>query len=240
MARDVQLHELIKRVRHETGRSTAAGGGIAERDTIIYRLQQAQEELYEAHDWTHLTVTRTKTLAAGQRYYDMPTDLNLDRISDAYVYDNDIPTPLTRGIGREQYASYDPVDNERADPALRWDLKWTGSSTQMEIWPLPASSGAVVEFRGIRSLRALVDDNDVCDLDSQLIVMTVAGQLLARQKSADAQLVLDRAKRRWDTLTANARALSEPVVMNGGMMGRAGRPHGGSRDHVIIRIASSS
>lgn len=235
MARSVQLVQLVEKVRAEIGQSTDVSVGKDTIPMLKQHIRRVQETLYDAYDWPFLRVIPFKTLSAGQRYYDFPTDLNMERVEEVQVWWSGEPQPVERGIDFSHYASYDPNEDERADPVLRWDVRWTGSAEQIEVWPIPAtthSSGAPyrLQFKGIRPLRALTADSDVCDLDDQLIVLHVAAELLTRQKSADALAKVEAAKARMNTLIGRVKGASSPFVLGGGA---APRP---ARCGTVIRV----
>ena len=52
--------------------------------------------------------------------------------------------PQRRGIGFDHYAQYHSDDDERADPVLAWDIRWRSTVEQIEVWPIPDSSGDTV------------------------------------------------------------------------------------------------
>src|SRR3546814_15776455 len=52
-----------------------------------------------------------------------------------------------RGIRSEDYAAYDSAAGERVDPVLRWDVQFTGTTDQIEVWPIPASNGMRLQVR---------------------------------------------------------------------------------------------
>ncbi|WPZ36706.1 hypothetical protein T8K17_11225 [Thalassobaculum sp. OXR-137] len=79
------------------------------------------------------------------------------------------------------------TSQERADPPQRWDIKDAGSGPQIEIWPVPASNGSVLQISGERALRPLVADTDICTLDSDLIVLHAAVGL-TKDKDRKAEL----------------------------------------------------
>src|SRR3546814_17968831 len=88
-----------------------------------------------------------------------------------------------RGIRSEDYAAYDSAAGERVDPVLRWDVQFTGTTDQIEVWPIPASNGMRLQVFGKKVLAPLIEDDDRADLDDQLIVLNAEVALLARQES---------------------------------------------------------
>jgi hypothetical protein len=206
MARNTQLLSLIAQLRAETGRSQEVAVGIDEVENLKVVLQRVQEQLYDDYEWPHLRVQKTVSLAAGQRYYDLPSGLNFDRIEDIKLKYNGVYQDLERGIDFDDYTSYDSnaTTPDRSNPAQKWDIRETGSSEQIEIWPIPSDNSQTLYFFGTKSLGNLIQESDTADLDDRLIVLFAASEILARQKSADAKQKLQLAQQRFMTLRKNS------------------------------------
>src|SRR5262245_29989732 len=155
MARGTQLLQLVTMLRDELGRSNSVAVGIGDLPSLKQTIRRTQETLYDEHDWPHLrTVFDRILMQAGERFYDFPDELNFDRLEDVAVWQNGIPTRVTRGIGFDEYAIYDSEADARCDPVLRWDIRWNSTKEQIETWPIPASTNAIgLQFIGIRKLR---------------------------------------------------------------------------------------
>lgn len=231
MARGKTLAQLVSALKAETGESTLVSVGVGALPALQEKIRRTQEFLYDDYDWPHLKVFVSKTMTAGQRYYDIPTEINYERILKAVHWWNDEPTPIERGIGFDHYAQYHSDDDERADPVLAWDIRWRSTVEQIEVWPIPDSSGDTIQFEAIRKLRALTADSDVADIDDRLIVLTAAADILARQKAPGAGRIASMAAARYARLRGLTQADS-PMVTFGGT-DRPRKP----RDHVIIRVS---
>lgn len=203
MARNVSLGVLIDDLRAEAGHSLQANLGVAMRDVLVKVLRRQQKRLWEVHDWTFLRVERDVAVQAGQRFYNFPADLTLERLEKVEFKYGDRWIPLTYGIGREQYDLHDSDRNVRAFPVERWK---EADNDQVEIWPIPSQNGSVatvtnvVRFTGIRKLRPLVAEADLADLDDTLLVLYSAAEILAREKSSDASVKLQMAEAHLRTL----------------------------------------
>ena len=232
MARGKQLLSLIAQLRAETGRSQNVAVGTDEVENLKVLLQRTQETLYEEYAWPHMMVQKTITLAAGTRYYDLPTGLNFDRIQDVKLKYNNVYVELERGIEFEDYSIYDsnasPV--ERSFPTLKWDIRDTGSGEQIEVWPVPSQAATIYMF-GTKNLGDLIQEADTADLDDRLIVLFAAAELLARQKSNDAKIKLSQAEKRLMTLKRNSQADTPPVQVG---LGRQNK-----RDHNRVKVIIS-
>lgn len=231
MARGTQLGDLLSQLRHEIGDSSSLSVGTGTTDSLKHVLRRKQEELYDEYDWPFLRVYKSKTLSAGDRYYDWPSGLDPDHIDKVVVWHSGSPQPIERGIGFEEYAAHSSDDDERADPVLRWDVRWTGSTDQIEVWPIPASDGDTLQFEGRRPLSDLVDESDTADLDDRMIVLFAAAEILTRRESKDAEAKLSLARRRLKFVRSRSKAGSSTATMGG-----AGKQPS-QRGRTIIRVS---
>jgi hypothetical protein len=205
MARNVSLGELIDDVRAEAGHSLQSNLGTAMRDVLIKIIQRQQRRLWEDFDWTFLRVERDVPVQAGLRYYNFPSDLNLERLEKVEFKWDDRWHLLEYGIGPTQYDQYDSDRDVRSWPVYRWKEH---ENEQIELWPIPSQNGSAspltgaVRFTGIRKLRPLVAESDVADLDDTLLVLYSAAEILAREKAADAGLKLQLAEQHYRRLKA--------------------------------------
>jgi hypothetical protein len=215
MARNRTLGELIYDLRAETGRSLEPAHGLVDRDRLIAVLRRAAKEVYDVGGWPHLTADETKNMAAGQRYYDFPTNIEPERVIGAWrkwgnQWDHD---PLPFGIAPGLYAEFDSDTGETADPILAWDFYNSGGTTvQYEVWPMPASDNSCqLKIVGTKKLTALSNETDRLELDDTAVVLWAVA-LLSPEKDREtafrrAQAAIARAKGRMDK--------SEPFVRGG-------------------------
>lgn len=230
MARGTQLLQLVTMLRDETGRANSVAVGVDDLPQLKSVIRRVQETLYEKHDWAFLrTVFDRIPLQAGQRYYDYPANLDFDRIEDVVVWDNALPMPLTRGIGFNEYAIYDSENDARAEPTLRWDVRWTGTKEQLEAWPVPSTNNLALQFIGIRKLRPLIANADVADLDDHMIVLYAAAELMPKGSEL-AKLKLELARDRFNTVKGKASAGGETFRMGSG-------PVTTDRGRVTVRVS---
>jgi hypothetical protein len=206
MARNKQLLELIAQLRAETGRDQSVSVGIDEVENLKVMLARTQELLFDDHPWLHRRVQKTVALSAGQRYYDLPSGINFDEIEDVTLRYNTIYYPVEKGIDFNDYTMYDSnaATPERSAPVLKWDIRYTGSTEQLEVWPIPNDSTQTLYFFGTESLPDLIQDDDRAVLDDRLIVLYAAHEILLRQKSADARAKLELANKRLSDLKKKA------------------------------------
>jgi len=230
MSRGTQLIQLLSMLRAEAGQSMKVSVGVDAEGGFKHLLARTQESLYDDYDWPFMRVLPTKALSAGQRYYDLPADLNMERIESVVVWDSGSPCPLTRGIDWPDYAQHNSDGGERADPALKWDIRHTGTKEQIEIWPVPASNDMTLQFKGIKKLNPLIANDDTAELDDLMITLFAASEILARQKSEDAGAKLAAAKDRRAIMRGRTKGGSATVVMNGG-------EQQSQRGRTVIRVS---
>ena len=206
---------MIVLLRNELARSSSVAVGVDDAPRLKHHLNRAYEHRYDKHDWPHLRRTFDKiALAAGQRYYDFPTELNYERIEKAWVWWTNKPVPIWRGISVNDYSAYDSANNERSDPVMKWDVRSIGTATQFEIWPLPASNSVSITFLGHRKIAKLINDIDVCYLDDWLVVLDAAASI--EKDGARRQQRAAEAEDRYRVVTANDATGDEPVRLNMG------------------------
>lgn len=215
----VQLGQLVTQFRQMARQSAQPSVGTDTRERVIAMLNLHQRRLYEEYFWAHLRVNATINLAAGERYYDLPAGLDIDRLERVITMRDSQPIPMTRGIDFEQMAAYDSDADERSSRAMRWDVVWSvdDDATMLEVWPIPDGNTDTVRLRGMRPLRAMVNDSDVCDLDSDLIVGFASAEELAAQGAKDAKLKLDLVTKNLMAKLANSKsALPSGSMIPGG------------------------
>ena len=198
MPSGIQLRELIRGVRAEAGHSLSEAHGQAKRETLAYLLQRKQRSLWRAHDWPLLTHYWDQTFEAGDRYINYPDDVDPNRVNKVEHQWDSSWFLIPHGISMEDRSLYDSDGGERSDPLRKWQHYWIPGMTvdqlgQMELYPIPASDGTV-RVHGHARLASLVDDDDICTLDSDMLVLYVAGELLARSAKADSELKLREAE----------------------------------------------
>ena len=203
MARRSTLEAIRNDFRAECRLSMNAAHNTQDAARQIIVLQRTQEWLWRDFDWPHLRVDRFIDLQAGQRYYDMPEDLDIDRIQRVAVRHDRVYCDLRAGIDEAQYAAHDSDLDQRAWPVRRWQLT---EDEMLEVWPIPDSNfdpsslDGRLKITGIRQLKPFVAESDRADLDDRLIVLYAAAEYLASKNSDDAQLKLDQATQLYSKL----------------------------------------
>lgn len=204
MALHTTRGQLVEMLRDEAGISSASSRGMDNLAKLHRLISRIYETLVDDFDWTFLRVDNdaaTKVLEAGQRFYDFPVAMDFGTVVSADHFYGNVWVPLDYGITPADYTAMNPETNQRADPLRKWR---TYSDTQFEVWPLPASTGNLVRFRGRRKAQRLVDDDSRADMDDQLIVLYAAAEILAKSNQKDAELKLAAANKRLLQLRRNA------------------------------------
>jgi hypothetical protein len=215
MATGVQLSKLVKDLRAECGHSLAITQGQASEETLRYLLARQQEELYVGYEWPFLKTDRVLVPAAGQRYYDYPTDIPFDRVTEIWCHTQNSSdwVPLTKGIDPSLFITYDSENGISSWPVQRWDHN--ADTNQIELWPIPSQNNGELRIYGMKPLSPLIASDDVCTLDSVLIVLFTSVEVLGKTspqegaaKAQKAQRHLQRIlgsqgsrKRSWTSLT---------------------------------------
>jgi hypothetical protein len=205
MARRTTLDKLLTDLRVACRISLSAAHNAQHRDAQVQALQRKQEWYWADFAWPHLRVDRFIELQAGQRYYSMPTDMDIDRISHIAVRMDSVYQTVKPGIDARDYAAYDSELDQRSWPVRRWQIS---EDEQLEIWPIPdtnfdsVSLEGRMKITGIRKLKPLISDSDRADLDDQLLIKACAADYLAATGAKDAQMKLDEANRLYVKLRA--------------------------------------
>jgi len=238
MGRGTSLGQLITDLRSESGHSLQANLGKSTRDVLINILQRTQSRLWEDYSWPFLAIKRDITIAAGQRYYDVPTDLVFERIERVEFKHGDIWSKMHYKISADNYNSHDSDLGVRSTPITRYDAY---ENNQIEVWPIPSNNSVsttktgMVRVHGVKNLSAFTDEAHTADLDDQLIVLYAATEMLARQKQGDAQNKLAQAQAHYARLKARM-AKTETFVIGGGEPAGMYQPRGPA---LISTIASN-
>lgn len=228
MARGVLFTEMLDMLRAEAMFSTNPNLSTNLLPNLKQVLQRTQRQLWLNYDWKFLKKWADKPVAAGQRFYDFPTNLDSARISTVHYRWNNLFIPLEKGINPTDYNAFDselatPI---RADPATKWDY-YDVAETQYEIFPVPLTNGTsttgYVRFSGILNLNPLVADTDRCTLDADMIVLFTAAELLTTRNPDQAKQKLQLANSFLTTLKGQYQATGRDIRALGGGGRDAGR-----------------
>lgn len=218
--RNRTLGDMLFDLRAEIGMATDSKVGQSENPALMVLLRRTQETLYNDYDWPHMSgVWFDVSLAAGQRYYDFPANLDYERAARAAVYWGSVWQAMEYGFDTRHYNQFNSDNNERSDPAMRWRVY---DDTQFEVWPIPATAGTM-RLTGTRALGLFQQASDICSLDGTMVVLVAAAERLAgkpRGKALEqiAARYLANAKARTNNSTESFRIGSHGAGRH--------RPHG--------------
>lgn len=220
MPRGNTLESLISKLNNETGQIDSPSYGIGARNSLVNILQRTQEKLWRNYDWPFLQIHKDIELQAGSRYYNMPSEIAVDRIQEVNLKYASDWIEVKFGIDfKTHYTEFDSDLDQRYDPTRRWDYHYdTATDSEMiEVWPIPASDfssttkNGALRITGIKNLSSFVSDDDTADLDGDLIVLFAAGEILARNRADDAAAKLQEANdllRRLKASSSSAKSFS--------------------------------
>lgn len=197
MARGNTLGQILEMVKLECGLDPDPALSTNVRPKMVQMIKREYDRLYEEFDWPFLRLYADVLTQAGERYYDVPAEMDLDRIEMVDYYWGNRWFPLDRGIYPVNYNTYNSDLDVRVDPTFRWDIKNTGSGPQVELWPIPASDNNKVRFTGVKKKTELISDSDRCDLDDMMIALFASAEYLAANEAKDASLKQQKAVERF-------------------------------------------
>lgn len=214
------LATIIEEVQYELVQVASPAVGTQFREQIKARIRREYRRLYHDFDWPDLIDWYDTETSAGERFYDFPDEASLNTTSAIYVRWGNQWIKLDRGIDPDHYNAHDSDADGRSDPVQRWRPK----GTQVEFWPIPASDENTLRFVAKRPFTPLVDEDDICDLDTDLIVLHSAAQLARRYSNDEAALILARADQHYKTLKSRSQrgGIKVNFAAGGSERGRSG------------------
>jgi len=160
-------------------------------------IKREYERLYDEFDWPFSRIRVDIPMQAGERYYDFPANMDLERIEDIEVSYGGRWLPVERGISGSDFNTYNSDLGVGVDPVRKWDVAYVSTTSQIEAWPIPASGATSLRLTGIKKRNLLVDDSDTCDLDDTMIELFAASEYLASKGSPEAPVKQQKAVERY-------------------------------------------
>lgn len=200
MARNTTLSALRDQLRAEIGASPNVSMGVNYVPQMNHILNRVQERLWTEYDWPFLHTEVDFQSIDGQRYYNLPNEINPDRIKKIMVSWNDYWYCCENGITEAHYNIVNSDIGDKQDEVRRWRL--TDNDTKIELWPIPESDTQKLRVFAYKSFNKMVSDSDRALLDDTLIVLYAAAEILAGMKDDSAQIKYDQAGKHFNRLKA--------------------------------------
>jgi hypothetical protein len=223
------LATLIEEVQFELFQVVSPAVGQNYRDFIKARLRREYRRLYDDFNWPDLRVWQDKTLSAGENFYDLPTGWSLTNLTHIFYRWGSTWIPVPRGIDVTLYNAIDSDGGNRADPVQRWDWR----NGQVEVWPIPATDATVMRLVGKQPFVQMVDEDDLCLIDADTVILFAAGELARRTNTEESALLLARAEGRYGAVRQRQQTGTNKLNF------AAGAPKGyrhGFEDKTIIGV----
>ena len=217
MAEVAQLSELIERVQIEASLALGAAFGKAQRVHIIGLLNRVQRDLARDRDWDELKTHIVIPTVIGTKTYSIPNTMNYEGMETLHARDGTDLHKIELGFGPRELAAIDPATTN-SWPIHAWRLSPL-SVSDFEVWPNP-DRVASIDIEGQKKPALLVDDDDFCTLDADVLALRVAGQLLAKSSPREADLKFANADRAILSLQARQGATKDENINLGGGLRR--------------------
>lgn len=198
-----QLRDLVTMLRAEVGHSTNVAHGVNDYTTLTYILNRTQDELYETYSWPMLNVDRDIDIQVGQRYYPYDPDLPFEAVERVWLVWTTLYNEVAYGITPEDFRLWNSDIGFTSWPIRKW--RHHPDDNTFEVWPIPDQAPmqegpggttlpARLRMRGAKFVQPMLQDSDPLTLPYRPVLLFAAGEVLAREKAADAQLKLEKGK----------------------------------------------
>jgi hypothetical protein len=203
-----KLSDLVRQLRAETRSSTSSSKGLEANEYFEQLIRRTYETLWDDYEWDHANLDREQaiiTLTADEYLYALPDTVYLEGIRKVWGQDSGSQwRELPYGISLAHMNVYDSGAGEKADPVERWAPAGDGTTSKIEVWPCPATTGAKITFEGKRRPATLKDGDSLVDLDDIMVVLFAAAEALAGSQPEEANAKASAAKTRLAKMKAKA------------------------------------
>ena len=189
MRAGIALSKLREEVQLEAGLSTQSGSNTFSVSRINQMLNRMERSLSREYEWPLRHSEQSITVPADAQYVVMPTNFDRTMIEDVSVRYGQDWQPVSYGISAKERSIYSGT--QRAVPICRYEFN-ADRPSEMEVWPVGSTSQTLL-ISGQLQFGAMEDDDDLCVLDADVLVLRCAAEILGRDNQADAQLKLEAA-----------------------------------------------
>lgn len=218
MARARTLNQLLNSLQAEAGMSLLPASAVSTRDHRVQLLNRVQARFYAAWDWDFAWVKRDVSVVKGDRYLNLPNDLDFERANQTWLTEAGASDWRQLGYGVTE-AQYRVTWEGTEGCPQRWGPSEGG---QFELWPV-ADNSYTVRFRGCKVCPLMVNDSDRAVLDDMLIVLHAASEVMKRAKLPDWEDKLREGQTHFKSLRAQTGGNKRrPIVSGGGISGLIG------------------
>jgi hypothetical protein len=207
MPASVTLLEMATDLRATLGYSLSILHGVDQQPALYAALRRTQTELWRMHDWPEFYAEIDVATPAGVQIVGVPNTLDFNMLNDVWWRPQGERRRqlLTYGIGAYERGVSDFVNfGDTGSPVTRYayNASTSGQPTdKLELWPVPNIPG-ILTCGGRIELLPLVAEDDVCTLDSELIIAQAATPIMMRNKDPTAQLQLTKGQSLFNKLRA--------------------------------------
>lgn len=170
------LGDIRSNIQSRLGFGMAGQSGVVNSALIDSMVRSAQEQLYVQFDWNELKAVDERLTGSDQKFYDYPSDCNIERITGMWVIWGGRHIPLIEGID-----SNDRSFNPGGVPA-KYERR-----DQYELWPVPSSNEYTIRTEYIKTLSPLNVDSDRTSLPSELVFLHALSNAKQHYRQPDAQ-----------------------------------------------------
>ncbi|MDG3089228.1 hypothetical protein P7F88_25530 [Vibrio hannami] len=183
MRSGITLATLRDEVAIEAGISQGSGHSAFNKARLNQIINRTERGMAMSDDWPTRELEVLVTIPADTQYVALPSTINFTMITQVVVAYGDDWLPVNHKISPRERSIYN--SNHRAEPIMRYEVR-ADRPTQFEVWPI-GNVEQTLQVTGQASLGGMVEDDDVCTLDADVIVLRAAAEILGRNNQADAE-----------------------------------------------------
>jgi hypothetical protein len=216
VARNTQLITLLDMLRSEARLSSNPAHNLSVVDSQVLMIQRLHDWLVEDYDWPHLRVDVIIPLQEGQRFYEIPEEIDIERLEAVSILCDGRFKPLSPNITDAHLSIHNSELEHQDYPPEAFKDRGTGL---FEIWPISDRDGTAEEGKlrltGIKKSVRLIKDTDRSLVDDRLLILYAAAEVLAASGAKDTGYKLEQARKRYEALKGNASKIKKFTL--GGM-----------------------